>query len=306
LRAAFSSGAGQPLSLLLGEQISKESINMTGMTFDRRRDGHIAFGATGSLEAAKCDELNRAASGADIDRDLMKRLAMVRGLTDGRLVFTTSFGIEDQAIAHALFAQDLEIEVVTLDTGRLFPQTYELWAQTERLYGRRIRAFYPDRQSVESLVARQGIDGFYASVDARRTCCAVRKVEPLERALADAAAWITGLRMDQSEERAGSSFAAGDPHHRLIKISPLFDWTREQVFSFIRQRRVPYNSLHHCGFASIGCAPCTRAIAPGESERAGRWWWEREEKKECGLHRHRRPAPPVRTERGRTTEEATR
>jgi phosphoadenosine phosphosulfate reductase len=209
----------------------------------------------------------------------------------GRIVFTTSFSVEDQAIAHAIFEQALEIDVVTLDTGRLFPQTYELWAQTERRYGRRMSAFYPDRAGLESLVARQGIDGFFASVEARRACCGVRKVEPLRRALAGAAAWITGLRADQSDERAGISFAAFDPNHRLIKVNPLFDWTRERVLSFIREHDIPYNTLHDRGFASIGCAPCTRAIAPGEPERAGRWWWEQEEKKECGLHRPRRQTP---------------
>jgi phosphoadenosine phosphosulfate reductase len=231
----------------------------------------------------------------------MRRVATVRGLVPGRIVFTTSFGIEDQAVAHAIFVQDLEIEVVTLDTGRLFPQTYEVWARTERLYGQRIRAFYPDRGRVESLVESQGIDGFYASLAARRACCAIRKVEPLGRALAGAAAWITGLRSDQSNDRAGISFAAGDPDHRLIKVSPLFDWTRDQVVRFVQQQHVPCNSLHDQGFASIGCAPCTRAIRTGESERAGRWWWEHEQKKECGLHR--RPAP---AEREHSTEEATR
>jgi phosphoadenosine phosphosulfate reductase len=263
---------------------------MTAMTFDRRQNAHAASAEAGSPKAATCDALNRSVSAAGIDRDLLKRLAAVRDLVPGRIVFTTSFGIEDQAITHAVFEQNLDIEVVTLDTGRLFPQTCEVWAKTERLYGRRIRAFYPDRESVESLVARHGIDGFYESVEARRACCAVRKVETLRRALAAADAWITGLRSDQSCDRAGISFAAADPDHRLIKISPLFDWTREQVVSFIGQHGIPYNSLHDQGFVSIGCAPCTRAIAPGESERAGRWWWEQQEKKECGLHRHRHAA----------------
>jgi phosphoadenosine phosphosulfate reductase len=276
---------------------------MTAMTFDRRRNGRDAFAEAGSPEAATCDALNRSISNAGIDRDLLKRVATVRGVVPGRIVFTTSFGIDDQAIAHAIFTQSLEIEVVTLDTGRLFPQTYEVWAQTERRYGCRIRAFYPDRASVETLVDRQGIDGFYDSVEARRACCAIRKVEPLRRALACAAAWITGLRSDQSWNRADVSFATGDPDHRLIKVSPLFDWTRERAVAFVRQHDVPCNSLHDQGFASIGCAPCTRAIAPGEPERAGRWWWEREEKKECGLHRHRHAATSAPAERERFKEE---
>jgi phosphoadenosine phosphosulfate reductase len=241
-------------------------------------------------------------SAADLDRDILKRVAAIRNRVPGRIVFTTGFSVEDQAITHAIFEQTLEIEAVTLDTGRLFPQTYELWVQTERRYGRRISAFYPDHRQLEALIARQGIDGFLTSVEARRACCGVRKVEPLGRALAGAAVWITGLRADQSDERAGISFAAIDPGHRLIKANPLFDWTREQVLLFIRERNIPYNSLHDRGFASVGCAPCTRAIAPGEPERAGRWWWEQEEKKECGLHRRRRV--PTHEQSENSTEEA--
>jgi phosphoadenosine phosphosulfate reductase len=229
-------------------------------------------------------------SDASRDRDLMKRLAAVRNILQGRIIFSTSFGIEDQATTHGIFAQDLKIEVVTLDTGRLFPETYQVWAHTERRYGRRIPALYPDREAVELLIARQGINGFYTSVDARRACCDVRKVEPLRRALAGATAWVAGLRADQSDDRASIGFAALDSDHGLIKINPLFDWTRAHVLSFIRAHDVPYNSLHDRGFASIGCAPCTRAIEPGEPERAGRWWWEHEEKKECGLHWPRRCA----------------
>ena len=239
-----------------------------------------------------------AVSDASRDRSLMKRLARIRAVVQGRIVFTTSFGIEDQAIGHAIFAQGLEIEVVTLDTGRLFPETYELWTRMERRYGQRILAYYPDRAKLEALVARQGIDGFFASFDARRACCVIRKVEPLGHALAGAAAWITGLRADQSDDRAGTPLAAIDTDHRLIKVNPLFDWTRDQVLSFVRGHGVPYNSLHDRGFSSIGCAPCTRAITPGEPERAGRWWWEQEEKKECGLHwpRNSRIALPARPE----------
>jgi phosphoadenosine phosphosulfate reductase len=218
--------------------------------------------------------------------DLFERLALVAVAVPGRLVFTTSLGLEDQAIAHAIFTQDLAIDVVTLDTGRLFPETYQLWADTERRYGQRIRAFAPDRRGLEAMVARQGIDGFRASVEARRACCAVRKVEPLARSLADAAGWITGLRAEQSADRALGALAVLDPAYGVVKVSPLFDWTRDRVLDFVRTHRVPYNPLHDRGFLSIGCAPCTRAVAPGEPERAGRWWWEQEDKKECGLHRH--------------------
>jgi phosphoadenosine phosphosulfate reductase len=239
------------------------------------------------------------------DLDLMKRLAAIRKVVHGRIVFTTSFGLEDQAIAHAIFAQGIEIEVVTLDTGRLFPETYELWTQTERRYGQRIVGFFPDRASMEALVAGQGIDGFFTSVEGRRACCAVRKVEPLGRALAGAAAWITGLRADQSRDRAGTPFAAFDGEHGLIKLNPLFDWTRDQVCLLIREHHVPYNVLHDHGFSSIGCAPCTRAIAPGEPERAGRWWWEHEEKKECGLHWPRRAGRPAPARSGTFAQETT-
>jgi phosphoadenosine phosphosulfate reductase len=224
---------------------------------------------------------------------LEQRLSAARATVAGRLVFTTSFGLEDQAISHAIFTQDLAIEVVTFDTGRLFPETHQVWAETEQHYGRRIRALVPERRSVEAWVAQHGIDGFRSSIEARHGCCGLRKVEPLGRALEGAAAWVTGVRTEQSAERATMSFAAIDPQHRLLKLNPLLDWTRDRVTDFVREHRVPYNSLHDRGFLSIGCAPCTRALAPGEPERAGRWWWEQEEKKECGLHSPNRPSSPV-------------
>jgi phosphoadenosine phosphosulfate reductase len=227
--------------------------------------------------------------------DLPGRLIAARRAIDGRVVFTTSFGIEDQAIVHAIFGAGLEIDVVTFDTGRLFPETLEVWDQTDRRYGRKIRGLSPDRDSIEGLVERDGVCGFRRSVEARLACCAVRKVEPLARALAGASAWITGLRAGQSPERAQTLYATFDPQHRQVKINPLFDWTRDRVVAFVLDHGVPYNPLHDRGFLSIGCAPCTRAVAPGEPERAGRWWWEQEQKTECGLHfghPARRPQPP--------------
>ena len=221
--------------------------------------------------------------------DLPGRLMTARRAIGGRIVFTTSFGIEDQAIAHSIFTAGLEIDVVTFDTGRLFPETIVLWDDTERFYGRRIRGLSPDRESVEGIVAHDGVNGFRRSVEARLACCAVRKVEPLTRALAGASAWITGLRADQSPGRAQTAYASFDPRHWLVKINPLFDWSRGRVVTFVHDHGVPYNSLHDQGFLSIGCAPCTRAVAPGEPERSGRWWWEHEEKTECGLH-FRHPA----------------
>ena len=224
--------------------------------------------------------------------DLGQRLYALRDIVRGRIVFTTSFGIEDQAIVHGIFRQGLAIDVLTLDTGRLFSQTYELWAQTERRYRRRIPALYPNRIALEALVARHGVNGFYNAVETRHACCTIRKIDPLRRALTGATAWITGLRADQSDERASISFAAVDPSYQLVKVNPLFDWTREQVVAFVQEHGVPYNSLHDQGFLSIGCAPCTRAVTPGEPERAGRWWWEGEEKKECGLHAPQCPPKP--------------
>jgi phosphoadenosine phosphosulfate reductase len=212
-----------------------------------------------------------------------ERLLRFRNEIEGRLVFTTSFGLEDQVILHLLAERNIDVDVVTLDTGRLFSQTYELWAETERRYGRRIRAFYPQQHALEVLIEDQGINGFYDSRKARSACCGIRKVEPLNRALAGAAGWIVGLRADQSEHRRGAALLAFDERN-LFKLSPLFDWTLEAVQNFACANRVPVNPLHDQGFASIGCAPCTRAITPGEPERAGRWWWEQNGSKECGLH----------------------
>jgi phosphoadenosine phosphosulfate reductase len=212
-----------------------------------------------------------------------ERLLRFRSEIEGRLVFTTSFGLEDQVILHLLAERNIDVDVVTLDTGRLFSETYELWAETERRYGKRIRAFYPEQHALEVLIEEQGINGFYDSRKARSACCGIRKVEPLNRALAGAAGWIAGLRADQSEHRRGAALLAFDERN-LFKLSPLFDWTLEAVQNFACANRVPVNPLHDQGFASIGCAPCTRAINPGEPERAGRWWWEQNGNKECGLH----------------------
>jgi phosphoadenosine phosphosulfate reductase len=191
---------------------------------------------------------------------------------------------EDQAIADAIYTQNLAIDVVTFDTGRLFPETYDVWERTEDRYVKRVTALYPERQHVEALVADQGVNGFRATIEARRACCGVRRVELLERALAEATVWITGIRAAQSPERASASFAAFDDHHRVLKVNPLLDWTRDRVVDYTQARGIPINSLHGRGFLTIGCAPCTRAVMQGERERAGRWWWEREEAKECGLH----------------------
>jgi phosphoadenosine phosphosulfate reductase len=216
--------------------------------------------------------------------DLDHRLLLLREFIPGRIVFTTSFGIEDQLIAHSIFTQGLDIDVATIDTGRLFPETYELWERTEARYARRIRAVYPQAAPLEALIEAQGINGFYNSVEARKACCHVRKVEPLSRLLAGVSAWVTGLRADQSQARADAPVIDFDETHRLLKLNPLTDYTRDAVVAAAEEFSVPINDLHAKGFLSIGCAPCTRAVLPGESERAGRWWWEDDGKKECGLH----------------------
>ena len=224
--------------------------------------------------------LNAIAAGLD----LPGRLKAAREVLGGRLTFTTSFGLEDQAIAHAILSQKLDVDLVTLDTGRLFQETHDLWAATEQRYATRIRAVAPAAAAVTALLAEQGANGFRNSVAARQACCHVRKVLPLKAALDGAQGWITGLRADQSAHRAAVEFASIDSERGVVKINPLFDWTRDDAVAFARQHDVPVNELHGHGFLSIGCAPCTRAIAPGEPERAGRWWWEAEGKNECGLH----------------------
>ena len=238
-------------------------------------------GAGGGGSSVRADGL------ANILRGLSpaERIARLRREVDGKIVFTTSFGLEDQVILHLIAGESagIDIDVVTLDTGRMFRETYDLWAATERRYGRRIRAVYPAGDDLEAFVRQYGINGFYDSRDARAACCHARKVVPLARALAGASAWIVGLRADQSGNRQGTDVVTRDARG-LLKVSPLFDWTREAVHAFALAHDVPLNPLHAQGFVSIGCAPCTRAIAPGEPERAGRWWWETDDKKECGLH----------------------
>ncbi|KAB0681463.1 phosphoadenylyl-sulfate reductase [Aureimonas leprariae] len=213
-----------------------------------------------------------------------ERLHTLAERVPGRTVFTTSLGIEDQMLTHLIFSEKLGIEVKTLDTGRLFPEAYQVWRDTEEKYGRRIRAVYPNGEALEEMVNDQGVDGLYYAPEFRKRCCGVRKVEPLGRALHGAAAWITGLRRDQSANRQGMEFVGFDAAHGLIKANPLFDWTREEIRLFTEDAHVPVNPLHAKGFLSIGCAPCTRAVKPGEPERAGRWWWEEETLRECGLH----------------------
>jgi len=230
--------------------------------------------------AARAATLDRTLAGSS----LIERLVGFRKALNGAIIFTTSFGLEDQVILHHICEAGLDIDVVTLDTGRLFPETYTTWEETEQRYGRRIRAVYPQQSALEELIAVRGINGFYRTREARVACCDIRKVEPLTRALAGAQGWITGLRADQSADRAKINLIAVDRTHNLLKFNPLIDWSRQAAQDFAAAHEVPINPLYQKGFLSIGCAPCTRAVRPGEPERAGRWWWEDSSKKECGLH----------------------
>lgn len=272
-------------------QREKETLFILASSVDRsdKTIGQHAFaGSIAGVTGAAQDDSGLGAQAARLNELLgalpaNERLAQFRREVGGKFVFTTSFGLEDQAILHMLHEQAIAVEVVTLDTGRLFSETYALWAETERRYGRRIRAVYPQQAHLESVVGKYGINGFYDLREARSACCHVRKVEPLNRVLGGAAAWIVGLRADQSGNRQSSALVCVDDRG-LLKFSPLIDWTRDAVKTYATTHRVPINPLHARGYASIGCAPCTRAIALGESERAGRWWWEQDDQKECGLH----------------------
>ncbi|MCZ4288212.1 phosphoadenylyl-sulfate reductase [Hoeflea alexandrii] len=202
----------------------------------------------------------------------------------GRAVFTTSLGLEDQVLTSIIAATSADVRVVTLDTGRLFKETETLIGETETRYGLSIEVFKPWKDEVDGFVALYGMNGFYDSVEARHACCHARKLLPLGRALADAEIWVTGLRRGQSGNRANAPLAEWDADRGLLKINPLADQSLETLQARARADDVPVNPLHAKGFPSIGCEPCTRAIKPGEPERAGRWWWEQDERRECGLH----------------------
>lgn len=211
-------------------------------------------------------------------------LRIVSQLTSESVVFSTSLGYEDQVITHLIFSDQLSISVFTLDTGRLFPETYSVLNSTLERYKKPIQVFYPHTSSVEQLLTNKGPFSFYESVDNRKECCFIRKVEPLKRALKGHTIWITGIRADQSGNRSDMPMVEWDEANQIIKIHPLLHWSLQDVKNFIDQYNIPYNPLHDKGFVSIGCQPCTRAIKDGEDFRAGRWWWEDASKKECGLH----------------------
>ncbi|NII25041.1 phosphoadenylyl-sulfate reductase [Pseudoflavitalea sp. X16] len=217
---------------------------------------------------------------------LTEFLSLLAKQFPGQVTFSTSFSFEDQVIAHEILSNTLPISVFTLDTGRLFAETYSVWSSTNAKYQSNVKAYYPNNTLLEEFVQEKGPNAFYESVDNRKQCCFIRKVEPLKRALKGNAVWVTGLRAEHSPDRHNLTVLEWDESNQVIKYNPLLHWTTEQVRKYIDDNNVPYNPLHDKGFVSIGCAPCTRAIRPGEDFRAGRWWWEDAAKKECGLHVH--------------------
>lgn len=230
---------------------------------------------------AAIDWLNGQGEG----KSWQERVALLAGLDDKCIAFSTSFGYEDQALTHEIAAQGLDVELFTLDTGRLFEEVHTLHQQARNRYGIAIKTYYPEPLALEKFVAERGINGFYDSVSNRKLCCFIRKVEPLQRALDGVEVWVSGLRREQSENRSDLPLAEWDAKNRVVKFYPLRDASAEELWGYIKTGDVPYNPLHDRGYPSIGCAPCTRAVEPGEHPRAGRWWWEQgQEANECGLH----------------------
>lgn len=228
----------------------------------------------------KLKELSEKIAGRSIE----ERLRLLAEEFKGKIIFTTSFGIEDQVITQIIFTKNIDIKVVTLDTGRLFPETYEVFSQTTLKYKKKIHVYFPDYLSVEKLVTEKGPFSFYDSRENREECCKIRKVVPLGRALAGMECWISGIRASQSNNRSGMSDLEWDDDKKLFKFHPLFDWSFEDVEKYINDNNIPYNLLHDKGYLSIGCEPCTRAVLKGQDFRSGRWWWESDGPKECGCH----------------------
>ena len=226
------------------------------------------------------DLLNTNISGKTIS----EKLSVLVKKHSGKVIFTTSFGYEDQVITDIIFKNNFDIKVVTLDTGRLFPESYKVYNSTLDKYKKPISVYFPPAEKVEEMVNKKGPFSFYESLDNRKECCFIRKVIPLKRALKGNEIWITGLRASQSENRSDLQEFEWDEGNQIIKYNPLLEWSLEETIEYIKENNVPYNVLHDRGFVSIGCEPCTRAIKPGEDFRAGRWWWEQNSGKECGLH----------------------
>lgn len=203
---------------------------------------------------------------------------------EGKIALASSLGAEDQIITDMLVKSAPEVKIFTLDTGRLFPETYDLIDKTNARYKIKIDVYFPDYKKVQKMVKENGINLFYDSIENRKTCCQTRKIEPLKRAFKNLEVWICGLRKEQSVTRTNQQLVEWDEQNELLKVNPLINWSEDQVWEYIKFHKVPYNVLHDKGYPSIGCQPCTRAIQAGEDLRSGRWWWERPEEKECGLH----------------------
>ena len=201
-----------------------------------------------------------------------------------RLALSSSLSIEDQTLTDMMLRIDPQANIFTLDTGRLFPETYELIDRTNEHYKVKLKVYCPQTEALQQFVATEGINPFYESIEKRHACCEVRKLEPLRRAFRDLDVWVCGLRSAQSVPRSDMRLIEWDERHGLLKINPLIHWTEQQVWDYIKENRVPYNRLHDKGFPSIGCEPCTRAVRRIDDVRAGRWWWESPDHRECGLH----------------------
>ncbi len=229
----------------------------------------------------KIDSLNQKLAGTDA----IGLLSYFLNEYKGKIALSSSLGLEDQVLTEMVCSIDKNVRIFTLDTGRLFPETYDLIHRTNQKFGIQTQVYFPDAAQVEDMVHSKGINLFYNSVEDRKNCCRIRKIEPLKRAFAGLDVWICGLRRDQSVTRAEMQPIEWDENNGLIKLNPLIDWSEEQVRNYIKEHKIPYNPLHDKDFPSIGCQPCTRAILPGEDLRAGRWWWENPDTKECGLHK---------------------
>jgi len=218
------------------------------------------------------------------DKPVEESLLLLSEKFKDKIVFSTSLSLEDQVITDIIYSNDLPIRIFTIDTGRLFNETYSVLNKTNEFYDKKIQIYFPKNDSVENLVNEKGPFSFYGSVENRKECCFIRKVEPLNRALEGMQAWVTGIRAEHSVSRKEMDKIEWDEIHRVFKFHPLLDWSTQKVKDYIKKHNVPYNLLHDKGFVSIGCSPCTRAVKEGEDFRAGRWWWEDNTKKECGLH----------------------
>ena len=229
------------------------------------------------------EDLNRKFSGAPAQDVVGYFLQAYKG----RIALSSSLSIEDQTLTDIILKEDKDARIFTLDTGRLFPETYQLIDKTNFTYGIKMEVFFPDYKDVERLVREKGINPFYQSIENRHLCCQIRKLAPLRRAMEGLDVWICGLRRQQSITRKNMQVVEWDDIHDKIKVNPLIDWSEDDVMAYVHKHHVPYNKLHDKGYPSIGCEPCTRAVNPGEDIRSGRWWWESPEHRECGLHQRR-------------------